>query len=91
MVQNKTEKVQSELTEKIRINKRETEVEIGNIVHKLETKMEEYFKALGERVVSFIVNSMVEIYDKLNRKNAERYTIFYLKSQLTFLAFSYIL
>ena len=35
MVQNKTEKVQSELTEKIKINKRETEVELDNLVHKL--------------------------------------------------------
>ena len=35
MVQNKTEKVQSELTEKIQINKRETEVELDNLVHKL--------------------------------------------------------
>ena len=61
MVQNKTEKVQSELTEKIQTNKRETEVELDNIVHKLETKMEESFKALSEKVVSFIVNSMVEI------------------------------
>ena len=72
MVQNKTEKVQSELTEKIQTNKRETEVELENIVHKLETKMEESFKALSEKVVSFMVNSMVEIYDKLDRKNADR-------------------
>ena len=34
MVQNKTEKVQSELTENIQTNKRETEVELDNIVHK---------------------------------------------------------
>ena len=72
MVQNKTEKVQSELTEKIQINKRETEVELDNLVHKLETKMEESFKALSERVVSFMVNSMVEIYEKLDRKNADK-------------------
>ena len=72
MVQNKTEKVQSELTEKIQINKRETEVELDNIVHKLETKMEEAFKALSEKVVSFMVNSMVEIYEKLDRKNADK-------------------
>ena len=72
MVQNKTEKVQSELTEKIQVNKRETEVELDNIVHKLETKMEEAFKALSEKVVSFTVNSMVEIYDKLDRKNADK-------------------
>ena len=72
MVQNKTEKVQSELTEKIQINKRETEVKLDNIVHKLETKMEECFKALSERVASFMVNSMVEIYEKFDRKNADK-------------------
>ena len=33
MVQNKTEKLQSELTEKIQINERETEVELDNLVH----------------------------------------------------------
>ena len=72
MVQNKTEKVQSELAEKIQINKRETEVELDNIVHKLETKMEESFKALSEKVVSLMVNFMVEIYDKLDRKKADK-------------------
>ena len=72
MVQNKTEKVQSERTEKIQVNQRETEVELDNIVHKLETKMEEAFKALSEKVVSFMVNSMVEIYDKLDRKKADK-------------------
>ena len=40
MVQNKTEKVQSELTEKLQINKKETEVELDNIAQKLESKME---------------------------------------------------
>ena len=49
MVQNKTEKVHSKLTEKIQINKRETQVELDNIVHKLENKMEESFKALSEK------------------------------------------
>ena len=33
--------------------------------------MEESFKALGEKVVSFMVNSMLEIYDKLDRKNTD--------------------
>ena len=56
MVQNKTEKVQSELTERIHNNKKETELELGNIVQKLESKMEESFKALSERIVSFMVN-----------------------------------
>ena len=72
MVQNKTEKVQSVLAEKIQINKKETELELGNIVQKLETKLEESFKALSEKVVSFMVNSMVEIYEKLDRKNADQ-------------------
>ena len=72
MVQNKTEKVQSVLAEEIQINKKETELELGNIVQKLETKLEESFKALSEKVVSFMVNSMVEIYEKLDRKNADK-------------------
>ena len=72
MVQNKTEKVQSVLAEKIQNNKKETELELGNIVQKLETKLEESFKALSEKVVSFMVNSMVEIYEKLDRKNADK-------------------
>ena len=72
MVQNKTEKVQSELSEKIQINKRETEVDLDNIVHKLETKMEESFKELSERAISFMVNFMVEIDEKLDRKNADK-------------------
>ena len=71
IVQNKTEKVQSELTEKIQSNKRETELELDSIVQKLEHKVEESFKALSERVVSFMVNSMVEIYEQLDRKNAD--------------------
>ena len=72
MVINKTEKVQSVLAEKIQINKKETELELGNIVQKLETKLEESFKALSQKVVSFMVNSMVEIYEKLDRKNADK-------------------
>ena len=43
MVQNKTEKVQSVLAEKIQNNKKETELELGSIVQKLETKLEESF------------------------------------------------
>ena len=34
--------------------------------------MEESFKALSEKVVSFMLNSMVEIYDKLDRNNADK-------------------
>ena len=90
MVQNKTEKV---LAEKIQNNKKETELELGNIVQKLETKLEESFKALSEKVVSFMVNSMVEIYEKLDRKRTQiKCTASYLKkNQLTVLTFSYIL
>ena len=73
MVQNKTEKVQSVLAEKIQNNKKETELELGNIVQKLDTKLEEAFKALSsQKVVSFMVNSMVEIYEKLDRKKADK-------------------
>ena len=72
MVQNKTEKVQSVLAEKIQNNKKETELELGSIVQKLETKFEESFKAFSEKVVSFMVNSMVEIYEKLDKKNADK-------------------
>ena len=89
MVQNKTEKVQSVLAEKIQNNKKETELELGNIVQKLETKLEESFKALSEKVASFMVNFMVEIYEKLDRKNADKvYSILSIESVLTF---SYIL
>ena len=72
MVQNKTEKVQCVLAEKIQNSKKETELELGSIVQKLETKLEESFKALSEKVVSFMVNSMVEIYEKLDKKNADK-------------------
>ena len=72
MVQNKTEKVQTVLAEKIQNNKKETELELGSIVQKLETKLEESFKALSEKVVLFMVNSMVEIYEKLDKKNADK-------------------
>ena len=34
--------------------------------------MEESFKALSERIVSFMVNSMVEIYEQLDKKNADK-------------------
>ena len=67
-----TDKVQTTLSEKIQINKQETELELGNIVQKLESKMEESFKALSERIVSFMVNSMVEIYEQLDKKNADK-------------------
>ena len=80
MVQNKTEKVQSELTEKINFDKRETELELGNIVQKLEYKVKESFKALSERAFSFMVNSMVEIYEQLDRKNADKVNILSKKS-----------
>ena len=34
--------------------------------------MEESFKALSERIVSFMVNSMIEIYEQLDKKNADK-------------------
>ena len=34
--------------------------------------MEESFKALSERIVSFMANSMVEIYEQLDKKNADK-------------------
>ena len=49
IVKTNTDKVQTTLSEKIQINKQETELELGNIVQKLESKMEESFKALSER------------------------------------------
>ena len=67
IVQNKTEKVQTELTEKIQVNKRETEQVLDNVVQKLETKLENSFKELSEKVVSFMVNSMLQIYETLDR------------------------
>ena len=72
IVKTNTDKVESTLSEKIQTNKKETELELGNIVQKLESKMEESFKALSERIVSFMVNSMVEIYEQLDKKNADK-------------------
>ena len=69
IVQNRTEKVQSDLTQKIQINKRETEQELDKVVQKLEAKLENSFKELSEKIVSFMVNSMLQIYEKLDRKN----------------------
>ena len=42
------------------------------MAQKLETKLEESFRALSEKVVSFMVNTMVEIYEKLDRKNVDK-------------------
>ena len=72
IVQNRTEKVQSDLTQKIQINKRETEQELDKVVQKLEAKLENSFKELSEKIVSFMVNSMLQIYEKLDRKNADK-------------------
>ena len=58
MVQNKTEKVQSDLTEIIQVNTRETEQVLDNVVQNLEIKLENSFKELSEKVVSFMANSM---------------------------------
>ena len=72
IVQNRTEKVQSDLTQKIQNNKRETEQELDKVVQKLEAKLENSFKELSEKIVSFMVNSMLQIYEKLDRKNADK-------------------
>ena len=72
IVQNRTEKVQSDLTQKIQNNKRETEQELDKVVQKLETMLENSFKELSEKIVSFMVNSMLQIYEKLDRKNADK-------------------
>ena len=86
IVKTNTDKVESTLSEKIQINKKETEIELGNIVQKLESKMEESFKALSERIVSFMVNSMVEIYEQLDKKNADKvYNIYRLPQQTVLL------
>ena len=68
----KHKRYKSELTEKIQFNKRETELELDNIFQKLEYKVEEPFEALNERAISFMVNSMAEIYEQLDRKNADK-------------------
>ena len=81
MVQNKTDKVQPDLTEKIQTNKRETEQVLDKVVQKLESKLENSFKELSEKVVSFMVNSMLEIYEKLDKNNADKVNIFCAKSQ----------
>ena len=74
IVQNRTEKDQSDLTQKIQNNKRETEQELDKVVQKLEAKLENSFKELSEKIVSFMVNSMLQIhvYEKLDRKNADK-------------------
>ena len=43
-----------------------------NVVQKLETRLENSFKELSEKVVSFMVNSMLQIYETLDRKNADK-------------------
>ena len=50
IVQNRTEKVQSDLTQKIQNNKRETEQELDKVVQKLEAKLENSFKELSEKI-----------------------------------------
>ena len=64
--------VQSDLTQKLQNNKRETEQELDKVVQKLETTLENSFKELSEKIVSFMVNSMLQMYEKLDRKNADK-------------------
>ena len=45
---------------------------LDNVVQKLETKLENSFKELSEKVVSFMVNTIFQIYETLDRKNADK-------------------
>ena len=72
IVKNNSEKVESALTEKIQTNQRETEQVLENVTQKLEDKISKSFRELSEKVVTFMVNSMMAIYDTLDKKNADK-------------------
>ena len=72
IVKNNSEKVESALTEKIQTNQRETEQVLENVTQKLEDKITKSFRELSEKVVTFMVNSMMAIYDTLDKKNADK-------------------
>ena len=72
IVKTNTDKVQTALSEKIQLNKQETKQELNNVALKLEEKMEESFNELSGKLVSFMVQTMVAIYDALDKKNAEK-------------------
>ena len=67
-----TDKVQTALSEKIQLNKQETKQELDNVALKLEEKLEESFNELSGKLVSFMVQTMVAIYDALDKKNADK-------------------
>ena len=72
ILKNNSEKVESALTEKIQTNQRETEQVLENVTQKLENKISNSFKELSEKVVTFMVNSMMAIYDTLDKSNADK-------------------
>ena len=72
IVKNNSEKVESALTEKIQTNQRETEQVLENVTQKLEDKITKSFRELSEKVVTFMVNSMMAKYDTLDKKNADK-------------------
>ena len=63
-----TDKVQTALSEKIQLNKQETKQELDNVA----LKLEESFNELSGKLVSFMVQTMVAIYDALDKKNADK-------------------
>ena len=72
IVKTDTDKVQTALSEKIQLNKHETKQELNNVALKLEEKLEESFNELSGNLVSFMVQTMVAIYDALDKKNADK-------------------
>ena len=72
IVKTNSDKVESTLTEKIQINKQETKQELDNVALKLEEKLEDSFNQLSGKLVSFMVQSMLSIYDTLDKKNADK-------------------
>ena len=72
IVKTNSDKVESTLTEKIQLNKQETKQELDNVALKLEEKLEDSFNQLSGKLVSFMVQSMLSIYDTLDKKNADK-------------------
>ena len=72
IVKTNSDKVESTLTEKIQINKQETKQELDNVALKLEEKLEDSFNQLSGKLVSFMVQSVLSIYDTLDKKNADK-------------------
>ena len=72
IVKTNSDKAESTLTEKIQLNKQETKQELDNVALKLEEKLEDSFNQLSGKLVSFMVQSMLSIYDTLDKKNADK-------------------